>query len=193
MKEATNEKLAVFVFNISVFIWGLITAMSYGWKLAVVVYACAPLILITKMIENHFQTKLATREMEAYSIAGGVAEEVLGSIRTVMAFSGESKESIRYCEKLKPAEVNGNRRGFFSALGGGVMWLIVYFTHGVALWYGVQLILEDREKPVRQYTINTMVIVSIVPVKTFISFKGLQTSSLLYFFIVNCLITVISV
>ena len=35
------------------------------------------------------------KELAAYAKAGAVAEEVLSSIRTVAAFGGESKESVR--------------------------------------------------------------------------------------------------
>ena len=36
------------------------------------------------------------RESNAYASAAGVAEEVLGSIRTVVAFGGEQREVERY-------------------------------------------------------------------------------------------------
>ena len=35
------------------------------------------------------------REQGAYAAAGGVAEEVLSSIKTVVAFGGEEKEAER--------------------------------------------------------------------------------------------------
>lgn len=38
---------------------------------------------------------MTTQEMQAYSQAGGVAEEVLSCIRTVMAFGGQKKELER--------------------------------------------------------------------------------------------------
>ena len=41
------------------------------------------------------QASFAQKEAEAYSKAGTVAEEVIGAIKTVMAFGGERKESER--------------------------------------------------------------------------------------------------
>ena len=38
----------------------------------------------------------ANREQKEYASAGAVAEEVLSSIRTVVAFGGEYKEAKRY-------------------------------------------------------------------------------------------------
>jgi len=40
-------------------------------------------------------TKLSAREQAQYAGAGAVAEEVIGSIRTVMAFGGQEKEVDR--------------------------------------------------------------------------------------------------
>ena len=37
-----------------------------------------------------------TKEQDAYAKAGAVAEEVLSSVRTVVAFGGEHKEAARY-------------------------------------------------------------------------------------------------
>ena len=48
---------------------------------------------------NHFppqvSSSLSNLEQKAYAAAGAVAEEVLSSIRTVVAFGGEDKEVAR--------------------------------------------------------------------------------------------------
>jgi hypothetical protein len=41
-------------------------------------------------------SRLAKKELKAYGIAGSVAEEVLSSIRTVVAFGGQETEVKRY-------------------------------------------------------------------------------------------------
>ena len=40
-------------------------------------------------------TAMTTKELAAYARAGAVAEEVISSIRTVTAFSGQDKECKR--------------------------------------------------------------------------------------------------
>ena len=49
-------------------------------------------------IKWYFQVigNLTSREQSAYAKAGSIAEEVLSSIRTVVAFGGEEKEYQRY-------------------------------------------------------------------------------------------------
>ena len=41
-------------------------------------------------------TRFTVREQRAYASAGGIAEEVLSGVRTVVAFGGEGKEADRY-------------------------------------------------------------------------------------------------
>ena len=49
--------------------------------------ACCPCLQII--------TKSVTKEQDAYAAAGAVAQEVLSSIRTVVAFGGEDQELER--------------------------------------------------------------------------------------------------
>jgi methionine aminopeptidase len=42
------------------------------------------------------QSTLTAQELESYGDAGAVVEEVLSSLRTVVAFGGENKEVARY-------------------------------------------------------------------------------------------------
>lgn len=101
------------------------------------------------------QGSLSEKELKAYAIAGSVAEEVFTNIRTVIAFGGEEKDAQRYKDRLRAAEVSGQRKGFFTGIGGGTIWFINYCIFALAFWYGIELILsEDKE-----YTPATLVIV----------------------------------
>ena len=52
-------------------------------------------ILKTGYNNPQISTAFASREQEEYVSAGAVAEEVLSSIKTVVAFGGEYKEAKR--------------------------------------------------------------------------------------------------
>ena len=49
-----------------------------------------PVLIIATVIIAGSQTALTEIEMAAYGRAGGIAEEVLSSIRTVVAFGGKN-------------------------------------------------------------------------------------------------------
>lgn len=83
--------------------------------------------------------------MESYSSAGAVAEEVFGSIRTVIAFSGQVKEMERYNKHVITAMKNNIKRCFFNSISNGMLWFLVYACYAFSYWYGVGLIIEEKE------------------------------------------------
>ena len=73
-------------------------------------------------------------EQKQYAGAGAVAEEVLSSIRTVFAFSGEEKEIERYKHKLRSATRLGARKGLLSGILIGLLTFIMLAMYSLALW-----------------------------------------------------------
>ena len=159
LKEGIGEKLSIFMYLLMTFILNVIFAFFYGWKLTFVILAFAPLIILSTALVSRMQSSLTEKELKSYSKAGAVAEEVLGSIRTVVAFGGENKELERYEERLKPAEKNGKKKGIYSGIGGGLMWFIIYCCYALAFWYGISLIIDDRDKIDKDYTPAVLIIV----------------------------------
>jgi ATP-binding cassette subfamily B (MDR/TAP) protein 1 len=53
-------------------------------------------IEFNNLILLQVQSSLTAQELESYGDAGAVVEEVLSSLRTVVAFGGENKEVTRY-------------------------------------------------------------------------------------------------
>ena len=51
-----------------------------------IILAAMPVLIVATVIIAGSQTALTEKEMVAYGRAGGIAEEVLSSIRTVVAF-----------------------------------------------------------------------------------------------------------
>ena len=85
-------------------IGGIAIGIAYGWRMALVVLACFPLLALSGFIFVTIMVRLSKREMDAYAKAGAIANEVFSSIRTVFAFNGQQKELDRYCENLSEAK-----------------------------------------------------------------------------------------
>lgn len=105
---------------------------------------------------------MAKKELDAYGAAGSIAEEVLTSFRTVIAFGGQRKEMDRYEKNLVFAKDNNIRRSMFTGIGFGLLWFFIYGSYALAFWYGVRLILNERDLDAadRTYDAGTMVTVS---------------------------------
>lgn len=87
-------------------------------------------------------------------------EEVVGGIRTVVAFCGERSERGRYEKLLIPARKASKRKGLFTGISDGIMRFLFFASNAVAYWYGVQLVLNDRDKVDKTYTPTVLMIVS---------------------------------
>lgn len=99
--------------------------------------------------------------MDAYAAASSVAEEALSSIRTVIAFEGQTVESERYSKHLIHAMRNNIRRSLFSSINNAIIWFCMYGSYALAFWYGVELIIreEDLTEADRVYTPGNVVAV----------------------------------
>ncbi|KAL5289501.1 pgp-2.2 family protein [Megaselia abdita] len=159
IKDAIGEKLAIFFFQVMIFIVSIVISFIYGWQLTLVVLTCCPFIIISTALVAKIQGSLTVKELKAYSFAGAVAEEVIGGIRTVVAFSGETNEQKRYNKLLEPTVSMGKKKGLYSGIGNGIMWLIIYVAYAIALWYGVNQILKDRFTENPQYTPTVLIVV----------------------------------
>lgn len=105
---------------------------------------------------------MAKREQDAYGSAGAIVEEVLTSIRTVIAFGGQYKEYTRYDNELEAAKRNNIKRQSMTATGFGLLWFFIYGSYALAFWYGIKLVLEQKGEENPTYDAANMVTVCII-------------------------------
>ncbi|XP_055846900.1 multidrug resistance protein homolog 65-like [Episyrphus balteatus] len=152
IRDGISEKIVQFLDLVIGFIATVIISFGYGWKLTMLVVIYIPIVLAMHYYVTKHQTRLTILEQNSYSRAGNLVEEVLSSIRTIVAFSGENKESARYDNYLVPVRKAGSKKGAFSGLSDGVLKGLVFISCAAAFWYGVNLVLADRDKENKDYT-----------------------------------------
>ncbi|KAF0296828.1 Multidrug resistance protein 1 [Amphibalanus amphitrite] len=136
-----------------------VLAFVSGWKLTLAMACFIPIVIITEAFLVKLQASFAQKEAQAYSSAGSVAEEVIGAIKTVMAFGGENKESERYAASLQGARAAMLRRSAVTALGVGLVWLTHKASFSLAFWYGTELVIESRVAGDDLYNAGTLTII----------------------------------
>ncbi|PFX21918.1 Multidrug resistance protein 1 [Stylophora pistillata] len=142
--DGIGHKIGMFVQAMTTVVIGFVMGFAYGWKLTLVIIAVSPLLVIAGALIGKVMTAMTTKGLNSYAKAGSVAEEVLSSIRTVVAFGGEKKEIERYSSLLKEARDFGIKRGFMTGLGIGFFQLVIYGSYALAFWYGSTLIIDDK-------------------------------------------------
>ncbi|KAG0371367.1 Multidrug resistance protein 1 [Gamsiella multidivaricata] len=124
--EGLADKCGLVLSNLATFVAGFVIGFVKGWKLSLVLLAAVPLIIGKRRLESArtagaFMTKYATESASAgqgsYSKAGGVAEQAISSIRTVVAFGGQKKETAAYLKHLDNAYKAGAKRTRVAGIG----------------------------------------------------------------------------
>lgn len=70
------------------------------------------------------------------------------------------------------AQKAGIRKGLASGIGEGIMRFMFYAMNSLAYWYGVSLVLADRDKTEKEYTPAVLMIVRIILSRSLIPFIG---------------------
>ncbi|XP_023776219.1 multidrug resistance protein 1-like isoform X1 [Cyanistes caeruleus] len=143
IREGIGDKISIFLQFFSTFVSGLIIGFIYGWKLALVVTSVSPLLAASTAIWSTLLASLTAKELSAYAKAGAVAEEILTSIRTVVAFNGQQKALEKYDANLETAKRVGMKKSITTNTCLGLSQFFIFGSYALAFWYGTKLTAED--------------------------------------------------
>lgn len=136
MQRGMGDKVPYFMQYMATFVTGVTLALVTGWKMTLVVLAAVPALVVSGAIFAKTLSEATVQGQAAYSKAGGIAEEVLGLIRTVAAFGSEEQEARRYDDQLEVAARDAKKRAHVSGMGMGVTFFIILCTYALAFWFG---------------------------------------------------------
>jgi ABC-type multidrug transport system fused ATPase/permease subunit len=140
--DGIGDKVALFIQWIATFFGGFVIGFVKDWRLTLVLLGFTPFLVICGSIFSVIFTRFASAEQKEYAGAGAVAEEVLSSIRTVVAFGGEYKEAGRYDSKLNEAKLLGAKKGFAVGTALFFTFFFIFLVDAAAFWFGGYLISE---------------------------------------------------
>ncbi|KAM1959230.1 hypothetical protein FF1_004742 [Malus domestica] len=142
IQEAMGEKVGKFIQLCSTFLGGFMIAFVKGWRLAIVLLATIPAIVIAGATMATIMARMSSRGQTAYAEAGNIVEQTVGSIRTVASFTGEKQAIEKYNQKLKVAYNTMVQQGLVTGLGLGIFMLVIFCTYALAVWYGSKMIIR---------------------------------------------------
>nr|UOU03320.1 ATP-binding cassette subfamily B1-2 [Brachionus rubens] len=159
IKDGFGDKFGNAIQFLSTSIAGLIIGFIRGWKLTLVILALSPILFICALIFTKMVAKLTKDELKSYAKAGSVADEVISSIRTVVAFNGCKKEHERYEGKLEEARASGIKKSSAQGLLLGVVWLVIQGGYALGFWYGWTLTEVDPITNKSDYSVGKIILV----------------------------------
>ncbi|KAJ1937643.1 hypothetical protein EC988_007832, partial [Linderina pennispora] len=147
LQEGISEKFSFVIQYSATFLTGIVLAFVKGWKLTLVVLAVMPVMVAAASLMGILLAENTSGGQDSYAEAGGVADEVLSSIKTVMAFGGEDRELERYKSKTTKALKAGLRKA--KVLGGsmGFIMFTVFSVYALGFWFGGKLARNGEMEP----------------------------------------------
>lgn len=137
-EDGIGEKIALCLNALFAWTSSLISSFYYGWELTLVCLVLVPLTIFITTVIAEFQATYSIKEGSALSRAFNVCHEVISSIRTVLAFSGQQKEASRFKQALDSAYKHGIQRNVFAGLNLGFTWMSGYLGFAICLLYSTK-------------------------------------------------------
>ncbi|KAJ1949597.1 hypothetical protein FBU59_001072, partial [Linderina macrospora] len=144
VQDGIGEKCGFIIMNTTTFIVGFVIALAKGWDLALICLCVMPFIMGSASVMGWKLSKWITFEQDQTAGSGAVADEVLSSIRTVMAFNGQEHELKRYDEKLEEAFKFGRKKGVILGIGYGAVQFFVFAMYCIGFNYGIWRIIHGH-------------------------------------------------
>ncbi|ULT92827.1 hypothetical protein L3Y34_010131 [Caenorhabditis briggsae] len=144
VREGTGDKVGLAFQMMAQFLGGFAVAFSYDWLLTLIMMSLSPFMMICGLFLAKLLATAATKEAKQYAVAGGIAEEVLTSIRTVIAFNGQEYECKRYEEALSHGRKTGIKKSFLIGAGLASFFVIIYASYCLAFWVGTNFVYNGR-------------------------------------------------
>ncbi|KAG0030198.1 Multidrug resistance protein 1 [Podila clonocystis] len=134
--DGLADKVGLCLSNFTTFVAGFIIGFIKGWKLSLVLLCAVPLIGAAAAFMAKYTVESSSEGQGSYSKAGAVAEQAFSSIRTVVAFGGQKRETTAYLKHLDDAYATGSKKAIVTGVGNGVFLFVLFCTYGLAFWYG---------------------------------------------------------
>ncbi|XP_068319430.1 ABC transporter B family member 9-like [Pyrus communis] len=135
-----GDALALIVQNIATIMVGFIIGFTANWKLALIVLVISPVIILQGTLQAKFLRGFSADAKLMYEEASQVANDAIGSIRTVASFCSEKKVMEAYEKKCEGPLKQGVRLGVVSGFGFGFSFFIMFCTNALVFYIGAILV-----------------------------------------------------
>ncbi|KAH7521539.1 hypothetical protein FEM48_Zijuj07G0044300 [Ziziphus jujuba var. spinosa] len=139
IKGLVGDALALLAQNITTIIAALVIAFTANWILALIVLAVSPILVIQGFIQAKFLEGFSADAKVMYEDASQVANDAVGSIRTVASFCAEKKVMEMYQKKCEGPRSQGVRLGLISGSGFGFSFFAMYCINAFLFYIGAVL------------------------------------------------------
>ncbi|CAF1243777.1 unnamed protein product, partial [Rotaria sordida] len=123
MSKAVGFELSMLLAALFSIICSSCVALIINWKLTFAIACTMPFAIVGSYAFSKITVKESRNELDAYSKAGEIVQEVFSSLRSVLSLNGEKFEEKRYENELRPTRRSSVRKGAAFGLLNGWIYL----------------------------------------------------------------------
>ncbi|XP_013751442.2 ABC transporter B family member 5-like [Brassica napus] len=144
IRTLVDDSLALTVKNVASAVAGIIIAFAISWELAVIILVMIPLTGINNYVQVKFMKGFSADAKTKYEEASQVANDAVGSIRTVASFCAEEKVIEMYKKRCEDSIKSGTKQGVVAGLGFGLSFFVLYSVYAACFYAGARLVKDGR-------------------------------------------------
>nr|VDD35366.1 unnamed protein product [Brassica oleracea] len=144
IRTLVGDSLALTVKNVASAVAGIIIAFVISWELAVIILVMIPLTGINNYVQVKFMKGFSADAKTKYEEASQVANDAVGSIRTVASFCAEEKVIEMYKKRCEDSIKSGTKQGVVAGLGFGLSFFVLYSVYAACFYAGARLVKDGR-------------------------------------------------
>uniref|UniRef100_A0A7N0U2K1 Uncharacterized protein n=1 Tax=Kalanchoe fedtschenkoi TaxID=63787 RepID=A0A7N0U2K1_KALFE len=144
IRALVGDALGQLVQNASSAVTGLVIAFVASWELAFIILILLPLVGVTGFVQVKFLKGFSADAKSMYEEASQVANDAVGSIRTVASFCAEEKVMKLYKLKCEGPLKNGVKQGLISGVGFGLSFCFLFLMYATSFYAGARLVEAGR-------------------------------------------------
>ncbi|KFA70912.1 hypothetical protein S40288_10162 [Stachybotrys chartarum IBT 40288] len=140
IQSGIAEKLGIVIQAISTFLAAFVIAFITQWRLTLILIFMVPTLLVMIGTAGGIDAKIETTILHVYAQASSYAENILGGVRTLHAFSLPPRVMAKYNSYLQDAWTRGMKKNKLYGIVFGGQYFIVYAGMGLAFWQGIAML-----------------------------------------------------
>ncbi|KAL4793753.1 P-loop containing nucleoside triphosphate hydrolase protein [Aspergillus venezuelensis] len=143
IQDGISEKASLVLTGVASFVTAFVIAYIKYWKLALISTSTLGALLLIMGVGSTVSVIYSKKSIECYGKGGSIADNVLNSIRTVVAFGAQEALAKKYDAHLRDAEKFGRIvQMTFALVIAGILGTM-YLNYGLGLWMGSRYLVSD--------------------------------------------------
>ncbi|OOF98313.1 hypothetical protein ASPCADRAFT_142439 [Aspergillus carbonarius ITEM 5010] len=155
IQDGISEKVGLALTGLSTFATAFIIAYIKYWKLALICSATLIALLVIMGGGSMFSLVYSKKSLECQGRCGSFAEDILDSVRTVVAFDAQNVLSSKYDAHLKESEAPARKSQIIFAVMVGALLSCIHLNYSLGFWRG-SIFLVHRDGGVQAGDILTI-------------------------------------